>query len=164
MKVAVYPGSFDPITNGHLDIIERASKIADKLIVLVAHNISKNGMFTSTEKARLIKESVKNFSNVEIDCFEGLLVEYVKENNINFIVRGLRAISDFEMELQMAILNRKLYSGAETLFLMTSTEHSYLSSSMVKELFQMNGSVSQFVPECVEIAMKNKLCGGETNE
>ncbi len=161
MRIAVYPGSFDPITNGHLDIIKRASKLCDKLIVLVSNNISKKGMFTSSQKANLIIEAVKELSNVEVDCFEGLLVEYVKHNNINAIIRGLRAISDFEMEFQMALLNRKLYNDAETLFLMTSTEYSYLSSSMVKEVFYMEGSISKFVPKCVEIAMKQKIYKGE---
>ncbi len=157
MKLAVYPGSFDPITNGHLDIIQRASKICDKLIVLVSINTNKKGLFTSLEKAELIKKSVLNLDNVEVDCFEGLLVDYVKEHNIEVIVRGLRAISDFEMEFQMAGLNRKLYDGAETMFLMTSIENSYLSSSMVKEVFYMKGSISQFVPECVENAMNKKV-------
>ncbi len=163
MKIAVYPGSFDPITNGHLDIISRASKLCDRLIVLVSNNIAKKGMFSSAEKAQLIRDAVKDLPNVEIDCFEGLLVQYVEKHNIDVIVRGLRAISDFEMEFQMALLNRKLYEGAETLFLMTSAENSYLSSSMVKELFYMNGDINPFVPKCVEVAMRDKLLGGKIN-
>ncbi len=161
MKLAVYPGSFDPITNGHIDIIKRASKLCDKLIVLVSINTNKKSMFSSLEKAELIRKSVIDLDNVEIDCFEGLLVDYVRENGIDVIVRGLRAISDFEMEFQMAGLNRKLYEGAETMFLMTSIENSYLSSSMVKEVFYMKGSISQFVPECVENAMNEKYSEGK---
>lgn len=129
MKTAVYPGSFDPVTKGHLDIIERSSKLFDKVIVVASNNTSKTPMFTVDEKVKILCECVSHLDNVEVDDFHGLLVDYVEKNNINVIVKGLRAISDFEMEFQMAGMNRKLNPKAETVFLMTSTEYSYLSSS-----------------------------------
>ena len=128
MNIAIYPGSFDPITNGHLDIIDRASRIYDKLIVSVLQNPNKNPMFTLEERVKLIKEVVKSYDNVTIDSFSGLLIDYAKSQNANVIIKGLRAVSDFEYEFQMALMNRKLSSDIETVFLMTSSQYSYLSS------------------------------------
>jgi pantetheine-phosphate adenylyltransferase len=160
MKTAVYPGSFDPVTNGHLDIIERSSKLFDKVIVVASVNTSKTPMFTIDEKKSILKEAVSHLDNVVIDSFQGLLVNYVEENDVDVIVKGLRAISDFEMELQMAGMNRKLNPNAETVFLMTSTDYSYLSSSIVKEIFKLGGPISELVPKVVEDAMIKKNSGG----
>ncbi len=160
MKTAVYPGSFDPVTNGHLDIIERSSKLFDKVIVVASVNTSKTPMFTIDEKKSILKEAVAHLDNVVIDSFQGLLVNYVEENDVDVIVKGLRAISDFEMELQMAGMNRKLNPNAETVFLMTSTDYSYLSSSIVKEIFKLGGPISELVPKVVEDAMIKKNSGG----
>lgn len=160
MKTAVYPGSFDPVTNGHLDIIERSSKLFDKVIVVASNNTSKTPMFTVEEKKSILKEAVSHLDNVVIDSFQGLLVNYVEENDVDVIVKGLRAISDFEMELQMAGMNRKLNPNAETVFLMTATDYSYLSSSIVKEIFKLGGPISELVPKVVEDAMIKKKSGG----
>lgn len=156
MKVAVYPGSFDPVTNGHLDIIKRTSKMVDKIIVAVLYNPSKNPFFSIEERMELLKEVTADIHNLEIDCFTGLLVDYVKEKNVDVIVKGLRAVSDFEYEFQMALMNKKLNPQVETIFMMTSSEFSYLSSSLVKEVFRFNGCISGLVPEKVIEAMKKK--------
>jgi len=160
MKTAVYPGSFDPVTKGHLDIIERSSKLFDKVIVVASNNTSKTPMFTVDEKVEILTNVVSHLDNVEVDSFDGLLVHYVEENNVNVIVKGLRAISDFEVEFQMAGMNRKLNPNAETVFLMTSTDYSYLSSSIVKEIFKLGGPIHELVPQIVEDAMNNKKSGG----
>ena len=133
-KIAVYPGSFDPITNGHIDVIKRASKVFDHLIVAVLVNDSKKSMFTLDERLDILKHSIDNLDNVSFDSFSGLLVDYCKEKQLSAIVRGLRAISDFEFELQMAQMNRQLYDETETVFFTTSEQYSYLSSSLVKEV------------------------------
>lgn len=160
MKTAVYPGSFDPVTKGHLDIIERSSKLFDKVIVVASNNTSKTPMFTVDEKVTILEEVVSHLDNVEVDCFQGLLVDYVDKNNVDVIVKGLRAISDFEMEFQMAGMNRKLNPKAETVFLMTATDYSYLSSSIVKEIFKLGGPIHELVPQIVEDAMNKKKSGG----
>jgi len=160
MKTAVYPGSFDPVTKGHLDIIERSSKLFDKVIVVASNNTSKKPMFTVSEKVTLLTQVVSHLDNVVVDSFHGLLVDYVDKNNVDVIVKGLRAISDFEMEFQMAGMNRKLNPRAETVFLMTSTDYSYLSSSIVKEIFKLGGPIHELVPQVVEDAMKEKKSGG----
>ncbi|WP_430882836.1 pantetheine-phosphate adenylyltransferase [Fusibacter sp. JL216-2] len=160
MKTAVYPGSFDPVTKGHLDIIERSSKLFDKVIVVASNNTSKTPMFTVSEKVDLLTQVVSHLDNVVVDSFHGLLVDYVDKNNVDVIVKGLRAISDFEMEFQMAGMNRKLNPKAETVFLMTSTDYSYLSSSIVKEIFKLGGPIHELVPQVVEDAMKKKKSGG----
>lgn len=149
MRTVLYPGSFDPITNGHLDIIRRASKMFDQVSVGVLVNSSKNPMFTVEERVKLITEAVSDLPNVKVIEFSGLLVDYVKANHIAAIVRGLRAISDFEMELQMASMNKKLNDDAETIFMMTATEYSYLSSSIVKEVFKFGGEIAGLVPDNV---------------
>ncbi|MCT4606390.1 MAG: pantetheine-phosphate adenylyltransferase [Marinisporobacter sp.] len=157
MKTAVCPGSFDPVTNGHLDIIKRTSKMVDKVIVAVLYNPGKNPLFTLEEKIDLLKEATKDIPNVEIDCFSGLLVDYVKQKNIDFIVKGLRAVSDFEYELQMALMNKKLNHEVETMFMMTSGEYSYLSSSIVKEVWKFDGCIDGLVPEVVKKALHKKF-------
>lgn len=149
MRTGLYPGSFDPITNGHLDIVRRASKMFDEVSVGVLVNSAKNPMLTVEERVKLIEEAVADLPNVKVIQFSGLLVDYVKANDITAIVRGLRAISDFEMELQMASMNKKLNDDAETVFMMTATEYSYLSSSLVKEVFKFGGEIAGLVPENV---------------
>ncbi|RKD34375.1 pantetheine-phosphate adenylyltransferase [Thermohalobacter berrensis] len=157
--VVLYPGSFDPVTNGHLDIIKRCSKKFNKVIVAVLNNPSKKPMFTVEERVKLLQEVCKDYDNVEIDCFSGLLVDYAKKRDISAIVKGLRAVSDFEYELQMALMNRNLDNDIETLFLMTSAKYSFLSSSLVKEVARFNGDISDLVPKSVEQAIKVKIKG-----
>ncbi|SCZ76939.1 pantetheine-phosphate adenylyltransferase [Acidaminobacter hydrogenoformans] len=157
MTIAIYPGSFDPVTNGHLDVIERASKLFDEVVVGVLSNSTKSPMFTAEERARLIEEAVQPFPNVRVDHFQGLLVDYVKSHQIDVIIKGLRAISDFEAEFQMAAMNRHLGQGTETVFLMTDVHYSYLSSSLVKEVFRFNGDIKGLVPDHVLEYMVKKL-------
>lgn len=157
MENAIYPGSFDPITNGHLDIIKRTARIFDKVIVSVVNNPSKNPMFTLEERVELIRYATKDIKNIEIDCFSGLLIDYVKEKNINVMVKGLRAVSDFEYEFQMALMNKKLNENIETLFMTTNSKYSYLSSSLVKEVFKLGGCINGLVPEIVIEEMKKKI-------
>lgn len=159
MKV-IYPGSFDPVTFGHLDIIERCSKKFDHVIVSVLNNVSKKSTFTIEEKIELLQEATKDFKNVEIDSFSGLLSEYAKKKGCSNIIRGLRALSDFEYEMQMAMINKKLYPEIETYFLVSSNEYSFLSSSTVKEVAFLGGNVSCFVPNIVEKALIKKIRGG----
>ena len=160
-KIAVYPGSFDPITKGHLDIIMRGSKLFDKLIVAVLNNSQKKCMFTFEERVDMLREITSDMENVEIDAFSGLLIDYCKKKRVNAIVRGLRAISDFEYELQMAQMNRQLNSETETIFLTTSTKYSFLSSTLVKEVASLNGDISEFVPSIVLRELNKKLKGDE---
>ncbi|SKC87160.1 pantetheine-phosphate adenylyltransferase [Maledivibacter halophilus] len=157
MRNVIYPGSFDPITNGHLDIIKRTAKIFDKVIVAVVDNPSKNPMFTLKERVELIKGATKDIKNIEIDCFSGLLIDYVKGKNISVMVKGLRAVSDFEYEFQMALMNKKLDENIETLFMTTNSKYSYLSSSLVKEVFRLGGCVNELVPDIVIEEMKKKI-------
>ncbi len=156
MKTVLYPGSFDPVTNGHLDIIKRASKMFDEVTVGVLVNSQKSPMFTADERTALIQEAVKDLPNVKVVQFGGLLVDYVVKEGITAIVKGLRAISDFEMELQMASMNKKLNDDAETIFMMTATEYSYLSSSLVKEVFRFGGEIEGLVPTNVYQYMHTK--------
>lgn len=158
-KIAVYPGSFDPITKGHLDIIMRGSKLFDKLIVAVLKNQSKKSMFSIDERVDMLKQIARDIPNVEVDMFSGLLVDYCKDRKVNAIIRGLRAISDFEYELQMAQMNRQLNQEVETIFLTTSTQYSFLSSSLVKEVASLNGDISEFVPDIVLTELNKKLKG-----
>lgn len=159
MTKAVYPGSFDPMTNGHLDIIKRSSKLFDEVIVAVLINSAKSPMFNVAERVALLKEATKALDNVKIDSFEGLLVDFVENNDVDVIVKGLRAVSDFESELQMAAMNRTL-NHVETVFMMTATEYSYLSSSLVKEVSRFGGEVSRLVPSHVDEALKRKYSEG----
>ncbi len=147
MRVAVYPGSFDPVTNGHLDIIRRASKTFDKVYVAILTNSSKTPMFTLSQRLDWLRRSTEDIENVEIDSFSGLLVNYMSERKANIIIKGLRAVSDFEYEFQMALMNRKLNPDVETLFMMTHGKYSYLSSSIVKEIARHRASLSGLVPE-----------------
>ncbi|QEK12010.1 pantetheine-phosphate adenylyltransferase [Crassaminicella thermophila] len=156
MKTAVCPGSFDPVTNGHLDIIKRTSKMVDKVIVAVLYNPSKNPLFSVEERIELLREVTKDIQNIEIDCFSGLLVDYVNQKNIDVIVKGLRAVSDFEYEFQMALMNKKLNSEVETIFMMTSSEYSYLSSSIIKETCKFKGCIDGLVPDPVKKALLKK--------
>lgn len=153
---AIYPGSFDPITNGHLDIIERSAKLFDEVIVAVLVNIHKNPMFSAEERIQMLRDVVQ-LPNVRVDTFHGLLVHYAVEQQAEVIVRGIRAISDYEYELQMALMNRRLEPSVETVFLMAAEENSYLSSRLIKEVFKLGGSISGHVPALVEQCMKEKL-------
>ena len=153
---AVYPGSFDPITNGHLDIIYRASKIFDKIIVVVAENSRKISLFTTKEKVDMIQNTVKELENIEVQSFKGLLIECVRSNHANIILRGMRAISDFEYESQFALINKKMAPEIETIFMVTSTRFSYLNSSIVKEIASLNGCIKELVPPYVEKKLKSK--------
>lgn len=155
MNKVIVPGTFDPITNGHLDIIERAAKLYDQVIVAVAKSAGKNPLFSLEERAELAKDSCLYLKNVEVKTFEGLLVDFAKENDAHIVVKGLRIVSDFEYEFQMAGLNRKLYPEFETLFMMSSHEYMHLSSSQIRELAQMGGEYEELVPECVAKALKN---------
>ena len=156
MNIAVYPGSFDPVTNGHLDIIQRGSKVFDKLIVAILNNGGKNPLFTVEERKRHLIEVTQAFPNVEIDSFDNLLVEYIRSKNARVIIRGLRAVSDFEYELQMASINHKLSTEIETFFMMTNPQYSYLSSSIVKEIAKYHAPVRDLVPEIVDKALRSK--------
>ncbi|MDF2800289.1 MAG: pantetheine-phosphate adenylyltransferase [Anaerocolumna sp.] len=157
MRVGIYPGSFDPVTFGHLDIIVRASKLVDCLIIGVLKNSSKNPLFTTSERVELLKETTKNIPNVVIEEYQGLLVDYADEKKANIIVRGLRAITDFEYELQLAQTNHKLNPRVDTVFLTTSVEYAYLSSSTVREIASYGGNIDQFVPACVMQPIYNKF-------
>ncbi len=150
MIVVVYPGSFDPVTNGHLDIIERTTKIVDKLIVAVAVNAKKSTLFSTQERTEMIKEAIKNIEKVEVKSFSGLLTDFVRKNKANIIIRGMRAISDFEYESQLALMNKRLAPEIETIFMVTCSKYSYLNSSIVKEIANLNGNISQWVPKIVE--------------
>ena len=157
MVTAICPGSFDPITVGHVDIIKRAADMFDRVIVLVAHNRSKTSTFTVDERVEFIKRVTKDIPNVEVDSFDGLLVDYVRDKGAKAIVKGLRAVSDFEYEFQMALVNKKLYPQADTVFLTTSAENMYLSSSAVKQVGSMGGDISPFIPDQVLNDIKIRL-------
>jgi pantetheine-phosphate adenylyltransferase len=156
-RIAVCPGSFDPVTLGHLDIFNRASRLFDKVIVLVSSNPSKNPSFTPIERMQMIERVTSHLDNVVTDILEGLLADYVRETGAIAIVKGLRAVSDFEYEFQMALANKKLYSDAETVFLTTSAENMYLSSSVVKQIASFGGDISHFVPPCILEDIQNRL-------
>lgn len=154
MRIGIYPGSFDPVTNGHIDIIERSAKLLDKLIVAIMINPSKMPLFSVEERILMIRESITHIDNVEICGFTGLLVDLAQSKNAGFIIRGLRAVTDFEYELQMTLMNKKLNSSIETLFLMTDSKYSYLSSSIVKEIAAFGGCLKGMVPPLVEEKLK----------
>ncbi|WP_042349049.1 pantetheine-phosphate adenylyltransferase [Bacillus massiliigorillae] len=157
-KIAVCPGSFDPITNGHIDIIQRGAKIFDELYVVVLNNSSKHPLFTVEERVELIKSVTGHIPNVKVDSFQGLLVDYAKSIDANAIIRGLRAVSDFEYEMQGTSMNRVLDEHLETFFMMTNSQYSFLSSSIVKEVAKYKGDISSLVPPIVEEALKGKNC------
>ena len=157
MKIAIYPGTFDPITKGHLDIIERASRLFDSIIVAVSNNIKKKPLFSLTERKNLIRGAVKDIENVTVETFTGLLVEYAEKRGAHAIIRGLRAVSDFEYEFQMALMNRKLKPSLETVYLMPNEEFIYINSSIAKEVAAMKGDVRLFLPPNVSIALRKKF-------
>jgi len=158
MKSAVYPGTFDPVTNGHIDIIERALKLFDKLYIVVADNPQKAPTFTPEERVSMLKDALKKHNDkIQIEFFDGLLLNYVKSKKCDFIVRGLRAISDFEFEFSRALLNRELEKDIDTVFIMTKDDYAFLSSSIVKEIAMFGGPVKGFVPEIVENKLREKF-------
>ncbi len=155
--VAIYPGSFDPVTNGHLDLIERAAKIYDNLIVAVLANNEKEPLFSANERVEMLRESTARWPSVEVDLFHGLLVDYARKRNAHVLLRGIRAISDYEYELQMALMNRKLAPGIETVFMLPAETYSYLSSRLVKEIFRLGGDISKLVPSVVLERLRAKI-------
>src|SRR5579864_8234400 len=157
MKRAIYPGSFDPVTNGHLDVVERARKLFDEVIVAVAHNDEKLPMFSLEERLELLNQTAGKIDNVRVTQFDGLLIEFARNEKASAVIRGLRAVSDFEFEFQMALMNRKLESSVETIFLMPKEEFTYLSSRLVKEIARLGGDVSTFVPPAVANALGKKF-------
>jgi pantetheine-phosphate adenylyltransferase len=156
-KIAIYPGTFDPVTYGHIDLIERASKIFDKVIVAVARNKSKVALFSVEERVDMLKDAVKGMKNVTVDDFDGLVVEYVKKTGANVMIRGLRMLSDFEYEFQMALTNRKLAGDIETIFMMPHEDYSYISSKLIKEAASLGADLTSFIPKKVAGALREKL-------
>ena len=156
---AIYPGSFDPLTNGHLDLIERGSKIFDRLIVAILRNSEKQPLFSLSERKEMLIKMTSHFKNVEVDTFQGLLVDYAVRRKAQAVLRGIRAISDYEYELQMALMNRKLEPKLETVFMMPAEAYSYLSSRLVREIARLGGSVGDLVPKMVEERLKEKVTG-----
>jgi pantetheine-phosphate adenylyltransferase len=154
---AIYPGSFDPPTNGHLDLIERGSKIFDELVVAILRNAEKDPLFSESEREAMLRAITSRFKNVSIATFDGLLVDFVREQSAHAVLRGIRAISDYEYELQMALMNRKLDKDIETVFMMPAISYSYLSSRLVKEVYRLGGSVKGLVPELVEERLREKV-------
>jgi pantetheine-phosphate adenylyltransferase len=157
MRTVIYPGSFDPLTNGHLDVIQRATRLFDRVIVAVARSESKHPIFSLDERLEMVARAIKVLPNVEADAFDGLLIDYVKQRSAQAIVRGLRAVSDFEFEFQLALMNRKLNESIETIFMMPKDTYTFLSSRIVKEIASLGGDVSAFVPAHVRRALKGKL-------
>jgi pantetheine-phosphate adenylyltransferase len=159
MRTVIYPGSFDPLTNGHLDVVQRAARLFDRVIIAVAKNEGKHPTFTLAERHALVKDAVKHLPNVETDAFDGLLVEYVVSKKAQAIVRGLRAVSDFEFEFQLALMNRKLNENIETIFMMPKDTYTFLSSRIVKEIARLGGDVSGFVPANVQTMLTKHFPG-----
>ena len=157
MRTVIYPGSFDPLTNGHLDIMKRAARLFDSVIVAVANNEEKKPLFTLDERLALVQESIATMPNVKVDSFAGLLVDYVESRGGQAIIRGLRAISDFEFEFQLALMNRKLNERVETIFMMPKESYTFLSSRIIKEIARLGGDVGTFVPSHVQTALNKKL-------
>jgi pantetheine-phosphate adenylyltransferase len=161
MRTVIYPGSFDPLTNGHLDVLQRATKLFDRVVIAVAKNDSKNPCFSLRERLALVKQCVSHLPNVEADSFDTLLVEYVEKRGAQAIIRGLRAVSDFEFEFQLALMNRKLNGRVETIFMMPKDTYTFLSSRMVKEIARLGGDVSSFVPPPVQAVLNNRFRRGK---
>ena len=157
MRLAIYPGSFDPLTNGHVDIITRGARIFDRIIVAILINAEKAPLFSMDERLKITREVFKDFPNVEVDTFDGLLVDYVERRRAQVIVRGLRAVSDFEFEFQMALMNRRLNGKIETVFMMPAEQYSYISSRLIKEVFSLGGRVHGLVPDMVEERLREKV-------
>lgn len=157
--VAVYPGSFDPITNGHLDLIQRCAPLVDKLVVSVLRNAHKHPLFTLEERVAMLRDVASSFPNVEVDCFDGLLVDYARQKQAKLLLRGIRAISDYEYELQMALMNRRLAPEIETMFMMAGEAYSFISSKLVKEVIGLGGNISGLVPPSVEEKLKQRFLG-----
>ena len=157
--IAIYPGSFDPPTNGHLDLIERGSKIFDELIVAILRNAEKSPLFSVAERRLMLETLTSDYRNVSVDTFDGLTVDYALRMNARAVLRGIRAVSDYEYELQMALMNRKLHPDLETVFMMPAEQYSYLSSRLVREVAQLGGSIKGLVPEMVEQRLREKLSG-----
>jgi pantetheine-phosphate adenylyltransferase len=157
MRTVIYPGSFDPLTNGHLDVIQRATKLFDRVIVAVARSESKHPLFSQDKRAQMVSRAVRNLPHVEVDSFDGLLIDYVERRSAQAIIRGLRAVSDFEFEFQLALMNRKLNERIETIFMMPKDTYTFLSSRIVKEIASLGGDVSAFVPGHVRTALTAKL-------
>jgi pantetheine-phosphate adenylyltransferase len=157
MRTAIYPGSFDPLTNGHLDVIQRAAKLFDCVVVAVAKNEDKRPLFSSNERLALVKQAVRHLPGVRADTFDGLLIDYVVDRKAQAIVRGLRALSDFEFEFQLALMNRKLNENIETIFMMPKDTYTFLSSRIVKEIARLGGDVEAFVPAHVRVALAKKF-------
>jgi pantetheine-phosphate adenylyltransferase len=154
---AIYPGSFDPVTNGHLDLIARGARIFDRLVVAVLQNLDKAPLFSAQERVEMLREVTREWSNVEVDMFDGLLVDYVRRRNAQVILRGIRAISDYEYELQMALMNRRLEATVETMFMMPAERYSYVSSRLVREVAQLGGPIEGLVPPLVVERLKSKV-------
>lgn len=157
MRKAVYPGTFDPVTYGHLDVIKRGSRIFDELVVAVGHNPLKDPLFTVNERMDMISKNIREIKNTRVDCFKGMLTDYMKEMQTNVILRGIRTVSDFEYEFQRALTNRVLKTDIETVFIMTSQEYSFLNSSLIKEAVSLGGDISMFVPSDVEKLLQRKF-------
>jgi pantetheine-phosphate adenylyltransferase len=156
---AIYPGSFDPVTNGHMDIIERAAKVFDEVVVAVAVNLEKEPMFSAEERVELLSQACRHLANVRVDYFHGLTVSYARQQGAAIVIKGLRAVSDFEFELQQALMNKRLDDSVETMFMMTSAEHLFLSSKMVKQLAEFGASITGLVPPVVEERLLEKIKG-----
>lgn len=163
MKRGIYPGTFDPITYGHLDVIKRASAVVDELIIGVLNNYSKNPLFTREERVAMIEDLVKDSPSIRVESYEGLLIDFARECRANFVIRGIRAITDFEYELQMSQTNRIINPEIDTIFFTTSLEYAYLSSSTVREVANFGGDISKFVPESIDKMVKEKIAGLRAN-
>jgi len=158
-RIAIYPGSFDPLTNGHVDIIERGSRIFDSIVVAILANVEKKPLFSENERVAIIRDVFKDKPNVQVDTFDGLLVDYAQRKQANVLVRGLRAVSDFEYEFQMALMNRHLAPGLETVFMMPAEQYTYISSRLIKEVFTLGGEITGLVPPVVEEQLREKAKG-----
>ncbi|OFW41807.1 MAG: pantetheine-phosphate adenylyltransferase [Acidobacteria bacterium RIFCSPLOWO2_12_FULL_67_14b] len=158
-RIAIYPGSFDPLTSGHVDIIERGARIFDSIIVAILANVEKKPLFTENERVSIIRDVFKQTTNVQVETFDGLLVDYAQRKKASVLVRGLRAVSDFEYEFQMALMNRHLAPGIETVFMMPDEKYTYISSRLIKEVFMLGGAIDGLVPPIVEDKLKRKQAG-----